>query len=104
MVNAIGRPTWRVRRRIVISTLIFCAGETVYLTGWAADTELARTIANGVLILAGSVIGGYVFGAVWDDKNTMALAGRSRVRIDAQTDGPSLGGDDDNTPVKPGAE
>lgn len=103
MVNAVFRPTWRIRRRIVIATLLFCAAETVYLTGWATDTELARTIANGIIILAGSVIGGYVFGAVWDDKNTMALAGRSRVRIDAQTDGPAIG-DDDDTAVKPGAE
>ena len=65
------KPSWKIRRRIVILTLLFCAGVIAYLTGWAESTELAETIANGVLILAGSVIGSYVFGAVWDDRNVM---------------------------------
>lgn len=67
------RPSWRIRRRIIIATLLFCAGEIVYLTVWADSTSLAETIANGVLILAGSTIGSYVFGAVWDDRNVMAM-------------------------------
>lgn len=67
------KPSWAVRRRIIVATLLFCAGEIVYLTGWGQDTDLASTIANGVLILAGSVIGSYVFGAVWDDRNVMAM-------------------------------
>lgn len=81
-------PSWRVRRRVIVSTLLFCAGETIYLTGWATDTELARTIANGIIILAGSVIGAYVFGAVWDSKNVLAMgrSGRQRVQIDTVTD------------------
>lgn len=67
------KPSWRIRRRIIVATLLFCAGEIIYLTGWGDDTDLASTIANGVLILAGSVIGSYVFGAVWDDRNSMEL-------------------------------
>ena len=67
----IDKPSWKVRRRIVVATLLFCAGEILYLTGWAESTDLAQTIANGVLILAGSVIGSYVFGAVWDDRNVL---------------------------------
>ncbi|AMS41144.1 hypothetical protein [Aminobacter aminovorans] len=67
------KPSWKMRRRIIIATLLFCAGEIVYLTIWGQDTDLAATIANGVLILAGSVIGSYVFGAVWDDRNVMAM-------------------------------
>lgn len=67
------RPSWKIRRRIIVATLLFCAGEIVYLTIWGQDTDLAATIANGVLILAGSVIGSYVFGAVWDDRNVMAM-------------------------------
>jgi hypothetical protein len=66
-------PSWRIRRRIVIGTLLFCAGEIIYLTLWGDDTDLAATIANGVIILAGSTIGSYVFGAVWDDKNVLAM-------------------------------
>jgi len=54
--------SWRIRRRVIVMTLLFCAGEIIYLTGRAEDTDLTATIANGVLILAGSVIGAYVFG------------------------------------------
>ncbi len=68
-----GRPSWKIRRRIIVATLLFCAGEIVYLTVWGQDTDLAATIANGVLILAGSTIGSYVFGAVFDDRNVMAM-------------------------------
>lgn len=77
------KPSWRIRRRVIIATLLFCAGEIVYLTGWGQDTDLASTIANGVLILAGSVIGAYVFGAAWDDRNVMTAmrrGGRHRRR------------------------
>ncbi|HWW46528.1 MAG TPA: hypothetical protein VNZ94_01660 [Xanthobacteraceae bacterium] len=79
------KPSWRIRRRIIIATLLFCAGETIYLTGWGADTSLHSTIANGILILAGSVIGAYVFGAAWDDANVMA-AMRPHRRRDRSTD------------------
>jgi DMSO reductase anchor subunit len=72
------KPSWKIRRRIVIATLLFCAGEILYLTAWAESTQLAETIASGVLILAGSVIGSYVFGAVWDDRNVM----QARTRTD----------------------
>jgi hypothetical protein len=67
------KPSWRIRRRIIIGTLLFCAGEIIYLTLLGKDTSLEETIANGVLILAGSTIGSYVFGAVWDDRNVMAM-------------------------------
>lgn len=72
------RPSWRIRRRIVLATLLFCAGEVVYLTVWGRDTGVHETLANGVLILAGSVIGAYVFGAVWDDANVMTNLARPR--------------------------
>lgn len=74
-VRVLYRPSWRIRRRVVALTLLFCAGEIVYLTGWAGDTDLAKTIASGILILAGSVIGSYVFGATWDDSNVMRWGG-----------------------------
>lgn len=64
-------PSWKVRRRIIVATLVFCAGEIIYLTGWGKDHELSRTIATGVLLLAGSTIGSYIFGAVWDSRNVM---------------------------------
>jgi hypothetical protein len=80
------RPSWRIRRRVIVATLLFCAGEIVYLTGWGKDTDLASTIANGVLILAGSVIGAYVFGAAWDDRNVMTAMRRGGRRRDCDDD------------------
>lgn len=76
------RPSWRIRRTIIVSTLIFCAVEILYLTIWGESTDLAETIANGLILLAGSVIAAYVFGATWDDKNVMALNRRGRRQSD----------------------
>jgi hypothetical protein len=79
------KPSWRIRRRIIFATLFFCAGEIIYLTAWGKDTGLSSTLANGAWILAGSVIGAYVFGAVWDDGNVlsaMSRGGRRRERED----------------------
>lgn len=80
-------PSWRIRRRVIFCTLIFCAAEIVYLTLWADSTDLAETIANGVLILAGSVIGSYVFGAVWDDRNVMAMRREEKTDYNQPPDG-----------------
>ena len=67
MVPRISQGTWRVRRRIIYATLIMCAGEIIYLTGWGSDTRLNETIVQGAFLLAGSVIGAYVFSASWED-------------------------------------
>lgn len=69
------RPPWKVRRRIVIGTLLFCAFVVLWLAIRGADTELSRSIASGAFMLAGAVIGSYVFGAAWDDFNVMKTAG-----------------------------
>lgn len=60
---------WTIRRRVVVATLAFCGGEVLYLTVYGRDIELHGTIAASLILLAGSVIGSYVFGATWDDKN-----------------------------------
>lgn len=59
--------TWKNRRRVIFSTLLFCAGVVFYLLGWGEDTKLNETIASGTFLLAASVIGSYVFGVVWND-------------------------------------
>lgn len=71
-------PSWKLRRRIIYGTLFFCAGEVLYLTVWGSDTDLHSTIANGLILLAASVIGSYVFGAVWDDRNYMAMTKKTK--------------------------
>lgn len=73
--RAVQKPTWRIRRRVVVLTLIFCAGTVIYLLVWGADSKVNETIAMGSYFLAGSTIGAYVFGASWDDSNVMKFGG-----------------------------
>jgi len=70
--------SWTIRRRIIVATLGMC-GEVLLYAQWLIwrtledlpknKADLMSTMVNGAYILAGSVIGSYVFGAVWDDKS-----------------------------------
>lgn len=68
------RPTWKNRRRTIFGTLAYCAITSLYLINpWAGpDVEVAKMALMMNAILAASVIGSYVFGATWDDKNVLA--------------------------------
>lgn len=70
-----GRPPWKIRRRIVNLSLLFCASAVAWLLVAGEDSELNRAIANGAFVLAGAVIASYVFGAAWDDRNVMTTLG-----------------------------
>lgn len=71
--------TWRIRRAIIIVTLLICAYVILKFTiQGGEDTELNATLVNGAYFLAGSVIGAYIFGATWDDKNLGGLSRRRR--------------------------
>lgn len=84
------RPSWKIRRRIVIATLGFCAGCITYLMICGqADSRLHETIAYGLFGTGISVIGSYVFGATWDDMNVMKTLGREAYR----DSGPSIPAD-----------
>lgn len=67
----IHKPTWRIRRRIVIMVLLWSSGMVTYLAIWGQSDSLRESIATALIILMGSTLGSYVFGAVWDDKNVM---------------------------------
>jgi amino acid transporter len=71
MRHDVRKPSWKVRRAIIFLTLIFCAFWIGYLVVAGEDSRLHETIAQGLLLLAASTIGSYVFGAVFDDKNVM---------------------------------
>lgn len=78
-MSAPRRPSWRYRRALVFAVSAFCAAVIAYLTARGQDTRLAESIASGAFLLLGTVVGSYVFGAAWDDKNVMAHdAGRAR--------------------------
>ena len=66
--------SWKIRRRVITATLAFCAAGVAYLIAAGEDTRLNETIASGLILLAGSTVGSYVFGAAWDDAN----AGKER--------------------------
>ncbi|MBB3315100.1 DMSO reductase anchor subunit [Rhizobium sp. BK181] len=59
-------PDWAVRRRIIILVLIWCSGIVTYLAVWGRPIALSDTIAMNLILLMGSIIGAYVFGAVWE--------------------------------------
>lgn len=88
---AVGLPetSWAIRRRVVFGTLAFCASGVTYLTIWGGpDSRLHETIASGLIALAGAVIGAYVFGAAYDDRNrirswaTVQRSWRGTARVD----------------------
>ena len=65
------QPGWKIRRSIILASLLFCATVIVKIIWSGADTTTAQVALYGSFGLAGTVIGSYVFGAVWDDNNTM---------------------------------
>lgn len=75
MTNPHGQFEWKRRRRIIYLTLAFCAAVIGWLVLFGADTALNNTIVTVLVVLAGSVIGSYVFGAVWDDANARKYGG-----------------------------
>lgn len=63
-----GKPSWTIRRRIIYSTLLFCAGVAMYATHQNTGSPTEGTAIMAAFGLAATVIGSYIFGAVWDDK------------------------------------
>lgn len=75
----LNRNSWTIRRRIIIGTLLWCGAMVTYLAIFGRPVTLSETIANGCLLLMASVIGSYVFGAVWDDKSKMLAPATTEV-------------------------
>lgn len=78
------KPSWKIRRRIVIATLTFCAFCVAWIMIRGDQRSVLEVIVMCAFGLAGSTIGAYVFGSVWDDRNVMKTLGR-----DAYQDPPS---------------
>ena len=62
-----GGPTWKNRRRVIFGSLIFCMLTVCYVLWQGDDTKIGETAITMSFILAGSVIGGYVFGAAYEN-------------------------------------
>lgn len=63
------KPQWYVRRRIIMSVLIFC-GSTIAYTLYDHDIpeSVAEVAISSAFACGMAVVGSYVFGAVWNDK------------------------------------
>jgi len=64
-----GRPSWYIRRRIIITTLLFCASCVIYILLFypKTDSRVLETVIVSAFALGGGTIGSYVFGAAWTD-------------------------------------
>lgn len=60
---------WPARRRVLFFALLFCFGNVQYLILWGDDTSLHKETVSTLLWVLAAIIGTYVFGAVWDDRN-----------------------------------
>jgi hypothetical protein len=61
--------TWTRRRRRIDWTLAYCAVAVVWLVERHGESAMAVQVVMALIGLAGAVLGSYVFGATWDDKN-----------------------------------
>ncbi len=69
-MNPVKKDAWKIRRKVVLWTLFFCAvcvGKIVMYGGGDPATNQAALYA--LCTLAGGTIGSYVFGATWHDNN-----------------------------------
>ncbi len=65
-------PRRSTRRKIVYATLFTCAQMAFYIIGWGDPANTLHTSAlSWAFTLAGATIGGYIFGAVYDNQNVL---------------------------------
>lgn len=70
-------PKRSTRRKIVYATLSFCAF-TIFNVIVLGDPEntLHQSALSWAFTLAAATIGGYIFGAVWDNQNVLRGDGK----------------------------
>jgi hypothetical protein len=67
---------WK-RRRIRLDTgLVFLGGLIVYILWYDSDSEVQQAAITVLIPSFVSLIGAYIFGAAWDDKNYMDSVSR----------------------------
>ena len=63
------KDTWRYRRRFMLAAVSFCMAVVVYVLWKGTEGAVAETAISMSFICLISIVGSYVFGATWDDKN-----------------------------------
>ena len=65
-------PRRRTRRRITVCTLLGCGAIIFYVIGYGEPANtLHQSALSWAFTLAGATIGGYLFGAIWDNQNVL---------------------------------
>lgn len=60
-------PSWKLRRRAVFMSLIFCMAIILYILIRWDDTSLAQTTVLSAFGLIGAIVASYIGGAVYED-------------------------------------
>jgi len=66
--------SWRLRRRYMFATLVFCKAVIAYILWRDLDSESAQTAVNMAFIIIGTTVSSYVFGAVWQDVSSWNIS------------------------------
>ena len=61
------KPSWKNRRKVIFVTLLFCGASVAYMMIADTGSSLHEALTGQLVLLAGSVIASYVFGAAWQD-------------------------------------
>lgn len=79
------KPIWTNRRRVVIISLLFIAGNLEYIIIKGTDSALYSQLGLGLLGAGVTIIGSYVFGAAWSDNHfNTTLAAAQGVQVNPQ--------------------
>jgi hypothetical protein len=60
--------SWENRRRVIFSTLGFCAGVIIYVLWNGEDKEIYETAISMAFITGSTTVGAYAFGAAWENR------------------------------------
>lgn len=68
--------SWRIRRLFMFIISAFCVGAVSYVLLNGSTGEVAETAVTMSFFTLMSIVGSYVFGAVWDDNNARSAKPR----------------------------
>jgi hypothetical protein len=68
------KPSWKLRRRSIFGSLIFCGIIISYIIFFGKDTSVNETAIISAFGLIGAIIASYIGGAVWDDYNMKKIS------------------------------
>jgi len=66
---ALFETNWKIRRRVMFASLIYIAFNISWILTTGDDTAVNQQAIIAFIAAGVSIIGAYVFGAVWDDNN-----------------------------------